>query len=103
MLKFATTPEAGPACDTTSEYRRVTSADFRASATITTAMNALELKVPPLALALAFALAMWLAATQGFLNWPLNFPRTGHRRPLAGLGAGLVLVAGRGSAAPGPR
>jgi hypothetical protein len=28
-------------------------------------MNALELKVPPLALAVAFALAMWLAAAQG--------------------------------------
>ena len=57
-------------------------------------MNALELKVPPLALALAFALAMWLAATQ-VPALALELPAHGVIAALiAGLGAGLVLVAG---------
>ena len=63
---------------------------------MTAAMNALELKVPPLALAFAFALAMWLAATQAPA---LAVELPAHRliaALVAGLGAGLVLVAGLG-------
>ncbi len=63
---------------------------------MTAAMNALELKVPPLALAFAFALAMWLAVTQAPA---LAVELPAHRliaALVAGLGAGLVLVAGLG-------
>lgn len=59
-------------------------------------MNALELKVPPLALAFAFALAMWLAAAQAPT---LAFELPAHRVAaalVASLGAALVLVAGLG-------
>lgn len=57
-------------------------------------MNALELKIPPLALALACALAMWLASTQ--------MPQLAFTIPaqqfiafaLASLGIGIVLLAG---------
>jgi protein-S-isoprenylcysteine O-methyltransferase Ste14 len=93
MLKFATTPEAGPACDTTSEYRRVTSADFRAFRYHARKMKTLELKIPPLALALAFALVMWLASTR---IPELTFVVPGQQvvaMLLAGLGAGMVLLA----------
>jgi protein-S-isoprenylcysteine O-methyltransferase Ste14 len=63
---------------------------------MTAAMNALELKVPPLALAFAFALAMWLAATQA-PTLAVELPAHGLIAALvAGLGAGLVLVAGLG-------
>lgn len=59
-------------------------------------MNALELKVPPLALVLAFALLMWLAATQvPVLAFELPARRT-IAVIAAGLGAGLVLIAGLG-------
>ncbi len=57
-------------------------------------MNALELKLPPLALALAFALAMWLAATQ---VPQLAFTMPGQSAiaiALAGLGTAIVLAAG---------
>lgn len=63
---------------------------------MTAAMNALELKVPPLALAFAFALAMWLAATQ-VPALALELPA--HRiiaTLVAGIGAALVLIAGLG-------
>ena len=61
---------------------------------MTSAMNTLELKVPPLALALAFALAMWLAATQ-VPTLAVELPAHGLIAALiSGLGAGLVLVAG---------
>ena len=59
-------------------------------------MNALELKVPPLALAFAFALAMWLATTQ---VPALAFELPAHEiiaALVASLGAALVLVAGLG-------
>ena len=59
-------------------------------------MNALELKVPPLALAVAFALAMWLAAAQAPV---LAFELPAHRviaALVASLGVALVLVAGLG-------
>lgn len=59
-------------------------------------MNALELKVSPLALAVAFALAMWLAAAQAPT---LAFELPAHRVAaalVASLGAALVLVAGLG-------
>ena len=59
-------------------------------------MNALELKVSPLALAVAFALAMWLAAAQAPV---LAFELPAHRviaALVASLGAALVLVAGLG-------
>lgn len=58
------------------------------------AMNALELKVPPLALAFACALAMWLLATQASAM-AIELPAQGVVAALvASLGAGLVLVAG---------
>ncbi|MBI5107312.1 MAG: isoprenylcysteine carboxylmethyltransferase family protein [Rhodocyclales bacterium] len=59
-------------------------------------MNAVELKVPPLALAFAFALAMWLAATQA-PTLAVELPAHELIAALvASLGAGLVLVAGLG-------
>ena len=66
------------------------------SATITTAMHALELKVPPLALAVAFALAMWLAAAQAPV---LAVELPAHRviaALVASLGVALVRVSGLG-------
>ena len=61
-----------------------------------TTMNALELKVPPLALACAFALAMWLATTQA-PTLAFELPAHGIIAALiAGLGACLGLVAGLG-------
>ncbi len=57
-------------------------------------MNALELKVPPLALAFASALAMWVAATLA-PTLAIELPANELIAALvAGLGAGLVLVAG---------
>lgn len=56
-------------------------------------MIALELKIPPLALTLGFALAMWLASTQ---NPQLAFTIPAQQFiaiALAGPGAGIVLVA----------
>lgn len=57
-------------------------------------MHAFELKIPPLALALACALAMWLASTQMPL---LAFTIPGQQFiaiSLTGLGIGIVLLAG---------
>jgi len=63
---------------------------------MTAAMTALELKVPPLALALAFALAMWLAATLA-PTLAIDLPaRKAIAAITATLGVGLVLVAGLG-------
>ena len=75
------------------QKRRVTSADFRAIRYHVHKMNALELKIPPLALALIFALAMWLASTR---IPQLAFTMPGQQLVamlLAGLGAGMVLLA----------
>ena len=57
-------------------------------------MNALELKVPPLALVLAFAFMMWLAMAQApALAFELPARRS-IAAFVAGLGAALVLAAG---------
>jgi protein-S-isoprenylcysteine O-methyltransferase Ste14 len=57
-------------------------------------MNALELKVPPLALALVLAVAMWLAATQlPFLAIVVPW-RQGLAIAIAGVGILFVLAGG---------
>jgi hypothetical protein len=69
-------------------------------------MNALELKVPPLALTVAFALAMWLAAARrmppaGLFELPAHRVIAAlARRPRV---AGWCWSPASASAAPGPR
>jgi hypothetical protein len=58
-----------------------------------TTVHALELKIPPLALALAFGLAMWLTSTQ-IPQLAFTIPaQQVVARPLAGLGASMALLA----------